>query len=188
LLALRTAGDIPALNIPPLYQDAINRFNLLSDLRSTMIPAYAMIFGLFLTILMLALVGTLISHRRFHYGILLSRGLTAGSIYTKLMLQMALVTLTGAAIALVAIIPLARLILDDGFMDIIIDYQDLLPPGYIFDVLPLPWQLIATTIGGLYVGVVTVTILLLFQLPLHGNTSPSDLLHSNIQFKEKLDI
>ncbi len=38
LLALRTPDNVHALSIQTMYQDALNRFNLLSDLLSTMVP------------------------------------------------------------------------------------------------------------------------------------------------------
>ena len=188
LLALKTSTGLQALNIPPLYRDALNRFNLLSDLLVTMVPAYSMTFGLFLVFLLLALVGTLVGHRRSHYGVLLSRGVTASSIYSKLGLQMALVTIVGGAIAIFAIIPLSRILLADGFVAIISQYQDLLPPGYIFEVLPLSWKTAAFTVGGVYLAVVTVTMILLLQLPLRGNTAPSDLLHGDLRAPRKDDV
>ncbi len=179
LLALRTPEGRPALNIHPMYQDALNRFNLLSDLLSTMVPAYALTFGLFLGSLLLSQVGALIGHRRHHYGILLSRGFTASGIYAKLILQMALSTLTGGVVAVFGMIPGLRFLLEDGFYHIIDRYRDLLPPGYNFEVLPLPWQLIGMTIAQVFGAVVVVTVFLTFRLPLRGNTAPSDLLHGD---------
>ena len=179
LLALRTPDGLHALSIQTMYQDALNRFNLLSDLLSTMVPAYALTFGLFLSALLLAQVGTLIGHRRHHYGILLSRGFTWFGIYAKLVYQMTLATLTGGVFSVFVLIPALRMLLDDGFKSIIIHYQDLLPPGYNFEVLPLPWEPILMTIGQVFVAVFVVTILLLLRLPLRGNTAPSDLLHGS---------
>ena len=179
LLALRTPDGRPALNIHPMYQDALNRFNLLSDLLSTMVPAYALTFGLFLASLLLAQVGALIGHRRHHYGILLSRGFTALGIYAKLTLQMALATFTGGVLAVYGMIPALRLLLEDGFNRIIARYLDLLPPGYNFEVLPLPWRPVVLTIGQVFVAVVLVTLFVAFRLPLRGNTAPSDLLHGD---------
>ena len=181
LLALRTPDNLHALSIQTMYQDALNRFNLLSDLLSTMVPAYALTFGLFLSALLLAQVGTLIGHRRHHYGILLSRGFTWAGIYGKLIFQMILATLTGGGTAVFIFIPVLRMLLEDGFKRIIINYQDLLPPGYNFEVLPLPWQPILLTIGQVFLAVFIVTLFLLLRLPLRGNTAPSDLLHGDGQ-------
>ncbi len=177
LMSVRTKDGRPAFNIHSMYQDALNRFNLLSDLLSTMTPAYAITFGIFLGALLLAQAGTLIGHRRHHYGILLSRGFTWGGIYGKLIWQMFLATLTAGTIAIFGMIPALRYLLDDGFKQIIARYQDLLPPGYDFEALPLPWQEITITLGEVYAVVACVTIFLLFRLPLRGNTAPSDLLH-----------
>ncbi|MBF0429303.1 MAG: hypothetical protein HQL94_10305 [Magnetococcales bacterium] len=177
LMAVRTMDGRPAFNIHSMYQDALNRFNLLSDLLSTMTPAYAITFGLFLGALLLAQAGTLIGHRRHHYGILLSRGFTWTGLYGKLLWQMFLATLTAGGIAVFGMIPALRYLLDDGFKGIISRYQDLLPPGYDFEALPLPWQEILITLGVVYGVVALVTIFLLFRLPLRGNTAPSDLLH-----------
>ena len=179
LLAVRTPDGLHALSIQTMYQDALNRFNLLSNLLSTMVPAYALTFGLFLSALLLAQVGTLIGHRRHHYGILLSRGFTWIGLYAKLLLQMTLATLTGGCLAVFAFIPMLRLLLDDGFKSIITHYQDLLPPGYNFEVLPLPWQPILLTVGQVFIAVCAVTLFILFRLPLRGNTAPSDLLHGD---------
>ncbi|MEO5331612.1 MAG: hypothetical protein H7839_06275 [Magnetococcus sp. YQC-5] len=177
LMAVRSKEGRPAFNIHSMYQDALNRFNLLSDLLSTMTPAYAITFGIFLGALLLAQAGTLIGHRRHHYGILLSRGFTWGGIYGKLLWQMMLATLTAGCIAVFGMIPALRYLLEDGFKRIIARYQDLLPPGYDFEALPLPWQEILMTLGAVYAVVACVTIFLLFRLPLRGNTAPSDLLH-----------
>ncbi|MBF0270498.1 MAG: hypothetical protein HQL98_00290 [Magnetococcales bacterium] len=177
LMAVRTRDGRPAFNIHSMYQDALNRFNLLSDLLSTMTPAYALTFGIFLGALLLAQAGTLIGHRRHHYGILLSRGFTWTGIYGKLIWQMLLATLTAGALAVFGMIPALRYLLDDGFKGIISRYQDLLPPGYDFEALPLPWQEIVITLGEVYAVVAVVTIFLLFRLPLRGDTAPSDLLH-----------
>ncbi|MBF0459808.1 MAG: hypothetical protein HQL87_00280 [Magnetococcales bacterium] len=179
LLALRTPDGVHALSIQTMYRDALNRFNLLSDLLSTMVPAYALTFGLFLSALLLAQVGTLVGHRRHHYGILLSRGFTWMGIYAKLVWQMVLATAVGGAVAVFVFIPLLRLLLDDGFKGIITHYQDLLPPGYDFEILPLPWQPILLTMGEVFLAVFVVTLVLLFRLPLRRNTAPSDLLHGD---------
>lgn len=181
LLALRTPDGLHALSIQTMYQDALNRFNLLSDLLSTMVPAYALTFGLFLSALLLAQVGTLIGHRRHHYGILLSRGFTWIGIYAKLILQVTLATLTGGCLAVFVFIPALRLLLDEGFARIIRNYQDLLPPGYHFEVLPLPWTSILSTLGQVFAAVLMVTLFVLIRLPLRGNTAPSDLLHGDGQ-------
>ncbi len=179
LLALRTMDDGQALNIHPMYQDALNRFNLLSDLLSTMVPAYALTFGVFLGALLLAQIGALIGHRRHHYGILLSRGVTWLGIYAKLIWQMALATMTAGVAAVFAVIPGLRYLLEDGFNNIINQYQDLLPPDYNFEVLPLMWEPILFTVGEVFAVVILVTLILLFRLPLRGNTAPSDLLHGD---------
>ena len=179
LLDLRTSDKAQALNIHPMYQDALNRFNLLSDLLSTMVPAYALTFGVFLGALLLAQIGALIGHRRHHYGILLSRGVTWLGIYAKLFWQMALATMVAGTLAVFAIIPGLRHLLEDGFNGIVTKYQDLLPPDYNFEVLPLNWQPILLTVGQVFAVVIVVTILLLFRLPLRGNTAPSDLLHGD---------
>lgn len=181
LLALRTHEGRPILDIPPLYRDALNRFNLLSDLLTTMGPVYILTFGLFLSFLLLAQVGALVGHRRHHYGILLGRGFTAVGIYAKLTLQMALITLSGGIVAFVVIIPGLRIVLEDGFRDVLARSYDLLPPGYNFEVLPLPWQSVATVIGAIYAAVILVTLFLLFQLPLRSHTTPSDLLHGDVR-------
>ncbi|WP_130470249.1 ABC transporter permease [Candidatus Magnetaquicoccus inordinatus] len=179
LLSLRTSDDVRALSIQTMYQDALNRFNLLSDLLTTMVPAYALSFGLFLSALLLAQVGTLIGHRRHHYGILLSRGFTWAGIYAKLIWQMILATSVGGTVAVFVFIPLLRLLLEDGFKGIINHYQDLLPPGYDFEILPLPWQPIMVTLGEVLGAVLVVTLILLFRLPLRWGTAPSDLLHGD---------
>ncbi|MBF0455480.1 MAG: hypothetical protein HQL72_11775 [Magnetococcales bacterium] len=179
LLALRTSDLGQALNIHPMYQDALNRFNLLSDLLTTMVPAYALTFGVFLGALLLAQIGALIGHRRHHYGILLSRGVTGLGIYAKLFWQMALATLTAGSLAVFAIIPGLRYLLEDGFNGIIVQYKDLLPPDYNFEVLPLLWQPVLITIGEVFAVIILVTMILLFRLPLRGNTAPSDLLHGD---------
>ncbi|MBF0096729.1 MAG: hypothetical protein HQM04_09940 [Magnetococcales bacterium] len=179
LLGLRTADDVRALSIQTMYQDALNRFNLLSDLLTTMVPAYALSFGLFLSALLLAQVGALIGHRRHHYGILLSRGFTWAGIYAKLIWQMILATAVGGTVAVFAFIPLLRLLLEDGFKGIISHYQDLLPPGYDFEILPLPWHPIMVTVGEVLGAVLVVSLILLFRLPLRWSTAPSDLLHGD---------
>ncbi|MBF0295504.1 MAG: hypothetical protein HQL96_09970, partial [Magnetococcales bacterium] len=177
LMAVRTRDGRPAFNIHSMYQDALNRFNLLSDLLATMTPAYAITFGIFLGALLLAQAGTLIGHRRHHYGILLSRGFTWTGIYGKLLWQMLLATITAGILAVFGMIPALRYLLDEGLKKIITRYQDLLPPGSDFEALPLPWQEILFTIGQVYAVVALVTIFLLFRLPLRGDTAPSDLLH-----------
>jgi hypothetical protein len=179
LLSLRSGEDAQALNIHPMYKDALNRFNLLSDLLSTMVPAYALTFGVFLGALLLAQIGALIGHRRHHYGILLSRGVTWMGIYAKLFWQMALATMTAGILAVFAVIPGLRHLLEDGFNNIIVQYRDLLPPDYNFEVLPLVWQEVLITVADVFAVVILVTLILLFRLPLRGNTAPSDLLHGD---------
>ncbi|MBF0109995.1 MAG: hypothetical protein HQL76_12545 [Magnetococcales bacterium] len=179
ILSVRTRDGLPAFTVHPMYQDALNRFNLLSDLLSTMVPAYALTFGLFLGALLLAQVGTLIGHRQHHYGILLSRGMRWSGIYAKLIWQMALATLVASMLAVFGMIPGLRYLLEDGFRRIIDHYKGLLPPGYEFEVLPLPWKAIAMTIGEVFAVVVIVTIFVLVRLPMRAGTAPSDLLHGD---------
>ncbi|MBF0369212.1 MAG: ABC transporter permease [Magnetococcales bacterium] len=176
-LAIRTRDGRPALNIHAMYMDALTRFNLLSDMLATLVPAYAITFGVFLAALLLAQVGALVEHRRRHFGILLSRGFTSLGIYTKLIWQMALSTLVGGALAVFGMVPLLRYQLEDGFRGIIEKYRDILPPGQTFEVLPLSPEAIAITIGTVFGAVVFVTIFRLFSMPLRGSTAPSDLLH-----------
>ncbi|MBF0144881.1 MAG: hypothetical protein HQL84_01145 [Magnetococcales bacterium] len=179
VLSVRTKDGLSAFNIHPMYQDALNRFNLLSDLLSTMVPAYALTFGMFLGALLLAQVGTLIGHRQHHYGILLSRGIRWTGIYAKLIWQMALATCVAGGIAIFAMIPGLRYLLEEGFRQIINQYKGLLPPGYEFEVLPLPWKSIAITTGEVFAVVVMVTIFVLLRLPMRSSTAPSDLLHGD---------
>ncbi|MBF0131659.1 MAG: hypothetical protein HQL75_03620 [Magnetococcales bacterium] len=179
VLSIRTKEGLQAFTVHPMYQDALNRFNLLSDLLSTMVPAYAVTFGIFLGTLLLANVGTLIGHRQHHYGILLSRGIRWTGIYAKLIWQMALATFFAGSIAIFAMIPGLRYLLEEGFRQIIYQYKGLLPPGYEFEVLPLPWRSIAVTTGEVFAIVVLVTIFVLLRLPMRAGTAPSDLLHGD---------
>ncbi|HIJ85419.1 MAG: hypothetical protein HW380_1417 [Magnetococcales bacterium] len=179
VLSVRTKDGQQAFNVHPMYQDALNRFNLLSDLLSTMVPAYALTFGIFLGALLLANVGTLIGHRQHHYGILLSRGIRWTGIYAKLIWQMALATFVASCLAILAVIPGLRFLLEEGFRKIVIHYKDLLPPGYEFEVLPLPWKAIAMTTAEVFAIVVLVTMIVLVRLPMRASTAPSDLLHGD---------
>ncbi|MBF0421558.1 MAG: hypothetical protein HQL73_01045 [Magnetococcales bacterium] len=179
LLSIRTKDGQQALNIHPMYQEALNRFNLLSDLLSTMVPAYALTFGVFLGAMLLANVGTLIGHRQHHYGILLSRGFRWSGIYAKLIWQMALGTVVASSLAIFAMIPGLRYLLEDGFRQIIVLYKGLLPPGYEFEVLPLSWKAMVVTVGEVFAVLIAVTLFVLFRLPLRPNTAPSDLLHGD---------
>lgn len=179
VLSVRTKDGQQAFNIHPMYQDALNRFNLLSDLLTTMVPAYALTFGVFLGAMLLANVGTLIGHRQHHFGILLSRGIRWTGIYAKLIWQMALATVVAGSLAIFAMIPGLRFLLEDGFRQVIIRYRGLLPPGYEFEVLPLPWKAIAVTVGEVFAVLIVVTLFVLLRLPLRPGTAPSDLLHGD---------
>ncbi|MEO5378534.1 MAG: ABC transporter permease [Magnetococcus sp. DMHC-6] len=180
VLSIKTRDGRPALNIHPMYMDALNRFNLLSDMLAIMVPAYTLTFGLFLAFLLLAQMGTLISHRRQHYGILLSRGLTWSNLHAKLFFQMAITTLIGAILAVFGLVPVLRMLLDDGFKKVINNYQDFLPPGYDFEVLPLSVNVILLTLAGVYGVVIIVSFFLLMRMPLLPSTAPSELLHGNV--------
>ncbi|MBF0143540.1 MAG: hypothetical protein HQL57_07180 [Magnetococcales bacterium] len=188
LLAMKSADGKPALNIHPMYQDALNRFNLLSDMLATMVPAFSLTFGLFLAFLLLAQIGTLIGHRRLHYGILLSRGFSASGIYAKITFQMLLATLVGGAFSIAVMVPALRHLLERGFHKIVQDYESLLPPGYDYQVLPLTLEMIGLTVAAVFLAVVVVTHFLVFRLPLRGNTAPSDLLHGDMTAPQRQEI
>ncbi|MEO5366137.1 MAG: hypothetical protein H7831_07235 [Magnetococcus sp. WYHC-3] len=178
LLALRNAEMRPVLSIHPMYQDALNRFNLLSDMIANLAPAYALTFTMLLAILLFAQIGTLVDHRRNHYGILMSRGLTWGTIYWKLMFQMLLSCMVGGAMAIFGIVPLFRLLLESGFSEFLGNYTDLLMPEHGLEALPLPSEMVVGTWLGVTGTVLAVAVLLLLRLPLLWSTTPSDLLHT----------
>ncbi|MBF0186520.1 MAG: ABC transporter permease [Magnetococcales bacterium] len=177
LLDLRTTEKQQALNIHPMYQDALNRFNLLSDMLATLVPVYATTFMLLLSALLFAQVGALIDHRRNHYGILLSHGFTWLGLYAKLLLQMLFATLAAGFVAVALFMPLLRYFLAKEFSKILGIYLELLPPGEGLEVLPLSWDTVLGTLLAVYCVVMVVTIFLANRMPLRPSTLPSDLLH-----------
>ncbi|MBF0622187.1 MAG: hypothetical protein HQL54_09710 [Magnetococcales bacterium] len=180
LMSIRTPDGRQALNIHPMYQDALNRFNLLSDILATMVPVYAITFIALLSTLLFAQIGTLVDHRRNHYGILLSHGFTWLTLHAKLLVQLGWATLAAALITIFGLVPLLRHFLERGFDQILTEYQDRLPPGHGLEVLPLPFWEVMVTIGAVFMVVMVVAFLLGLKLPLRPGTTPSDLLHSDL--------
>ncbi|MBF0623928.1 MAG: hypothetical protein HQL82_03875 [Magnetococcales bacterium] len=179
LEAVKTEEDIQAFNVHPMYHDALSRFNLLSDLLGTLIPAYALSFVLLLTALLMAQIGGVIDRRRNHYGILMSRGFTFRALYAKVLFQMTIASVVGAVLAVGLLVPVFRWFLDQGFRQVLDNYRELLPPDHGLNVMPLSPETIGITLAGVYLAVVVVTLILLVRMPLWSNTTPSDLLHGN---------
>ncbi|MBF0308478.1 MAG: hypothetical protein HQL56_02960 [Magnetococcales bacterium] len=178
---VRNADRRQALNIHPMYQDALNRFNMVSDVLSTLVPAYAISFALLLFFLLMAQIGTLVDHRRNHYGMLLSRGFTWGQIHLKLLFQMSLSLLVAGGLTLGGLLPLFRFSLAEGFREVVARYEGMLAPDHGLDLLPLSPLTIGITFGGLLAMVVLMSFILAFRLPLTWRTTPSDLLHGDSQ-------
>ncbi len=178
LLAVRTSDKRHALNIHPTYQDALNRFNLLSDLLATLTPAFALVFMLLLIAVLVAQVGTLVDHRRNQYGILISRGFTWTSIHLMIQFQMIMSIAIAAGLVLLGFMPVLCHFIDLEFQKVILDYRNLLPPGDMLEILPLEPLTVGITVGSVVVWIIGVTLLLTFRMPMRWNTTPSDLLHA----------
>ncbi|MEG3638531.1 hypothetical protein [Magnetococcus sp. PR-3] len=177
LKELRVGDGQLAFNIHPKYQDALNRFNLLSDVLTHMVPAFALVVGSLLAALLLAQVGTLLGHRKHHYGMLMTRGMTWMGIHMKVYLQMTLAMLIAGGLALWGTVELVRIYLDKQFTDVLAHYREMLNPSLGLESLPMPWMEIGITLAGVYAAVLFITFLLLFKLPLRWGAAPSDLLH-----------
>nr|CRH04242.1 Conserved membrane protein of unknown function [Candidatus Magnetococcus massalia] len=176
---LRVESGQRAFNIHPKYQDALNRFNMLNDVLTHFVPAFALTMGTLLTALLLAQIGTLLDHRKHHYGMLMTRGMTWTGIHAKVYLQMTLAVLISGSIALGGTVELLKIYLGRHFAEVMSQYRELLNPsiGLGIDNLSMPWLAFGMTLGGVYVAVILVTFFLLFRLPLRWGAAPSDLLH-----------
>ncbi|MGN7612270.1 hypothetical protein ACQZV8_09320 [Magnetococcales bacterium HHB-1] len=177
ILGFTTKSGQSAFNIHPTYQEALNRHDLISKMLTTLIPVYAITVLLLLTTLLIAQIGTLMGHRRNHYGMLLSRGVTWRMIHGKLLYQMSLATFFSTLLSLLIFIPTVKFFLSREFSTITAQYWFLLPPGDTLDVLPLSLTMILTTLGTIYGVVLLITFFLAYRMPLRANTLPSDLLH-----------
>ncbi|ABK45603.1 hypothetical protein Mmc1_3113 [Magnetococcus marinus MC-1] len=177
LKELRVGDNQLAFNIHPKYQDALNRFNLLNDVLTHMVPAFALVVGSLLAALLLAQIGTLLGHRKHHYGMLMTRGMTWMGIHFKVYLQMSLAMLFAGGLALWGTVELVRIYLDRQFADALAHYRELLNPSLGLEGLPMPWLEMGLTLAVIYVTVLVVTFLLLIKLPLRWGAAPSDLLH-----------
>ncbi|MBF0159493.1 MAG: ABC transporter permease [Magnetococcales bacterium] len=175
--AMRTAENLPAFSVLPTYHDALSRFNLLHDLLDRSVPAYAMVFLLLLGTLLFAQIGSLLDHRRTHYGMLLSRGLSWRSIHAKLLLQMLLSMTISSAVAVGVLLPLLRWFIGRNMIDVLASYQSLLPPGQSLNFMPLEPREIVATVMIVLLALLSVTFVLAWRLPLRGSTVPSALLH-----------
>ncbi|MBF0154011.1 MAG: hypothetical protein HQL64_09760 [Magnetococcales bacterium] len=176
---IRTSDGRQAFNIHPTYLDAMSRFNLLSDMLGSLIPAFAGSFLLLLTALLFAQIGGVIDRRRNHFGILMSRGFSWVTIYAKVILQMFLATTCSSVVAVFGLVPALRWFVMRDFNTVLSRYRELLPPDHGLDIMPLSWQPIVLTVGGVALAVILVVAILLLRIPLWWHTTPSDLLHGN---------
>ncbi|OSM06988.1 hypothetical protein MAIT1_00113 [Magnetofaba australis IT-1] len=177
MTALRLDDQQLALNIHPKYQDALNRFNLLSDQLKIFIPAFAMAFGLLMIMLLAAQIGTLLGHRRHDFGMLLTRGVTWRGIHMKVYFQMTIATLISGSIATFGLLTAMRAWLGPDFIAVMERYRDLLNPGVGVEPLPLSALELALVWGGCYLAVLLVSALMLMKLPVRWGVTPSELLH-----------
>jgi hypothetical protein len=175
--ALRSEEGVRAFNIHPMYQDALGRFNLLYDLLNVSVPVYVAVALLLLLALLTAQIGALLDHRRLHYGILLSRGITWQGIYAKLLLQMLLASGMGTVIAAAVLFPAIHWLLGFGVAERLQVHQQLLAPGQTVDLMPMEFGYMAGTVGVVVGVTLLVTLLLIRRLPLTRHSAPSDLLH-----------
>ncbi|MBF0136612.1 MAG: hypothetical protein H7833_08440 [Magnetococcus sp. DMHC-1] len=184
---VKRADGRRAFNIHPTYLDAMSRFNLLSDMLGSLIPAFAGSFLLLLTALLFAQIGGVIDRRRNHFGILMSRGVSWASIYAKVILQMVLATMGGSLVAVFGLVPALRWFMMRDFNVVLSHYRELLPPDHGLEIMPLSWQPIAMTVGGVALAVILVAVILLLRVPLWWKTTPSDLLHGNYSTRQNSD-
>ncbi|MBF0424730.1 MAG: hypothetical protein HQL66_02795 [Magnetococcales bacterium] len=176
---IRTADGHQAFNIHPTYLDAMSRFNLLSDMLGSLVPAFAGSFLALLTALLFAQVGGVIDRRRNHFGILMSRGFSWRAVYAKVILQTFFAAACGGVVAVFGLVPALRWFMMRAFGLVLDRYRELLPPDHGLEIMPLSWQPIALTVGGVALAVVLVAVILLLRIPLWWRTTPSDLLHGN---------
>ncbi|MBF0175699.1 MAG: hypothetical protein HQL63_02445 [Magnetococcales bacterium] len=182
---MRTQDGRRAFNIHPTYLDAMSRFNLLSDMLGSLIPAFAGSFLLLLTALLFAQIGGVMDRRRNHFGILMSRGFSWLTIYAKVILQMILATLLGSLVAVFGLVPTLRWFMMRDFNLVLSRYSELLPPNHGLEIMPLSWQPIFLTVAGVAAAVILVVVILLLRIPLWWKTTPSDLLHGSYANSER---
>ena len=124
-----------ALYVDPVYQDAIARFNFISDVLEMLSRHYGVFFVLFLLVLLGIQTGIVIGHRRHNYGVFLAKGMAWGQIRAMVLVQMALSFTTGFGGALLALwllrfslhTALERLLASEHYKERIFSTLDLLP-------------------------------------------------------------
>jgi len=82
--------DIPMFSLHPTYQDALARFSFLHEIIHKFQYPFVTLFSLIIIFILLIQLGLVVIHRRFHYGILLSKGFSGIYIYTVLGSQVVL--------------------------------------------------------------------------------------------------
>ncbi len=86
-------------------------------LNTALLWPYALVFGIFILLVLWVNIGSLIAHRRHRYGILLAKGMPSSEIYLMVSFQMFLVTLVSIVVALFVFLGIQYAILDRLLFD-----------------------------------------------------------------------
>jgi len=168
------------LYLHDIYKKSIDRFDFLADSLKMLQWPYGLIFGVFLSLLLLWVnIGTLIGHRRARYGILLAKGMPREQIYYMVFFQLFLATSVALCCA-IAVFWFIKLGVNGWFyLSVLEVHRDNLDIIGTLDLLPLDWlvDIITVWIAGL-LATFAVAAGHLYWLPLRHDTAPWELLHS----------
>lgn len=160
------------------YEDALVRFMFIDQIMKILEIFYSPFFLAFLAVLLLVQIGIVITHRKHHYGIYLSKGLSGTEVRLMVLMQMALSFIVAMAITLgiVEVIQwrlaweVYSVTTAEPYIDHIIASQ--------LDLLPLSW-LDYLVGGGIMIGILyLITEILLKRVISARQTEPAYLLLS----------
>ncbi len=131
----RTPGERKILAIHPIYQDALIRFNFISDVLDILDSYYSLFFLLVLVVSLLVQLSFVVFHRRQAFGIFLAKGLPWTGICLMLTLQVVIsvaVAFAGSVLFVLFVrffvnLSLVDLLLSEPYVSRISSELDLLP-------------------------------------------------------------
>ena len=158
------------------YQDALARFSFLDEALSTLVWPFTIILALLVAIILIVKLAIVIKHRRYHYGILLTKGFKGFNLYRMICFQIILCFIMASFCATILFF-IIKTFLNTMINKIALHYQDYLVTQSI-DLLPMSFVSFLFSYTGLIVLGLIVSILIIAQsMRWKIEPDPSLLLH-----------
>ncbi|KPA16291.1 membrane protein containing DUF214, permase predicted [Candidatus Magnetomorum sp. HK-1] len=163
------------INVNEIYEKNIARLNFIYEILHYLKNILTIIFLFYFGMLLYSQLGVIIDHRRYNYGIMLSKGFLVSQLYLVFFIQVFfsfIFAWTGA----IVMYCLCKRIFSNSLEKIALEYSSYFNTSN-FDLLPIPYYEIRDISIMVLLTSLGISIIILLRLGLTKNLEPSRLIH-----------